>query len=236
MCCDLRWQLPLLVEVFSPPNLAVTLKSMSQRMLLVKASIDVCGTEIEHLEKICEMFGIQHQTVDMTGATPFDQLVAGLGEFNFLYLGAHADPYSFGEADGSRSNDWETFGSTLCSSQCLAPEAILLLGCCRGGLKGVAMRLFMACPKIDYVTGPGWTVTPEDITTGFHVFLYNMVIRKEQPSTSSKRASSATGYDFYYYDRVEIEDLVFGRACEAIIGSSIPGMPFVAPTGFPSSP
>ena len=78
----------------------------------------------------------------------------------------------------------------------------------------VAMQLFNACLKIDYVTGPRWTVTPQDITTGFHIFLYNLAIRREQPSTAASRASAGTGYDFYYYDRVELEDAVYSKLME----------------------
>ena len=72
----------------------------------------------------------------------------------------------------------------------------------------VAMSMFFACGKIDYVVGPRWTVTAKDITTAFHVFLYNLAVRREQPSTAASRSSLATGYDFYYYDRVEAEDSV----------------------------
>ena len=70
-------------------------------------------------------------------------------------------------------------------------------------------QLFGSCDQIDYVCGPRWTVTGDDITAGFHVFVYNMEIRREQPSTSVSRASKATGYDFFCYDRVEYEDKLF---------------------------
>jgi hypothetical protein len=197
-----------------------------KRMLLLKASNDVCAIEIQHIQKICEMFGIEHSVVELTDLADFPNQVQALGDFDFLYLGAHADVYGFGEADLSRYFDWEHFGVTLCSSMCLRPESVLLLGCCRGGLRMVAMKLFHACPKIDYITGPRWTVTPQDITTAFHVFLYNMVIRREQPSTAATRSSSATGYDFYYYDRVENDDCVFASIMEdrlkAEIASSAP--------------
>lgn len=185
-----------------------------KRMLLVKASNDVCATEIQHVQKICEMFRVEHKAVELLSLETFHTEAQTLGKFDFLYLGAHADVMSFGEADSSRSYDWEQFGSVLCSADCLQPESVLLLGCCRGGLKMVAMKLFLACSKIDYVTGPRWTVTPQDITTAFHVFLYNMVVRREQPSTAANRASAATGYDFYYYDRVESEDEVFTKAAQ----------------------
>jgi hypothetical protein len=36
----------------------------------------------------------------------------------------------------------------------------------------------------------------------------NLAIRSGQPSTAANRSSQATGFDFYYCDRVEIEDSV----------------------------
>jgi hypothetical protein len=185
-----------------------------QRMLFIKASHDVCATEVEHIQKICEMFNIQHCAIELDDLATFSNQVGPLGKFDFLYLGAHADVSGFGEANSAVYFDWESFAITLCSADCLCPESILLLACCRGGLRMVAMKLFYSCAKIDYLTGPRWTVTPQDITTAFHVFLYNMVIRREQPSTAAKRASEATGYDFYYYDRVETEDIIYTAAME----------------------
>jgi hypothetical protein len=88
----------------------------------------------------------------------------------------------------------------------LNAESVLLLGCCRGGLKKVASELFYYCSQIDYVCGPRWAVTGQDISAGFHIFIYNMEVRREQPSTAVNRASKGTGYDFFCHDRVEFED------------------------------
>ncbi len=182
---------------------------MKKRMLFIKASSDICATEVSHIEKICEMFHIEHKEIELVSLESFVTSVKSLGKFDYLYLGAHADQFGFGESSGEPSYFWVNFAATLCSTECLNPQSILLLGCCRGGLRMVAMKLFFGCPKIDYVLGPRWTVTPQDITTAFHVFLYNIAIRREQPSTATTRASTATGYDFYYYDRVEVEDVVY---------------------------
>ena len=181
---------------------------MQQRMLFVRASNDVCSTEVGHIQNICEMFGIEHHVIDLVTLDDFVEKALLLGKFDYLYLGAHADQYSFGESDGSPSFSWVEFATALCTADCLNPESVLLLGCCRGGLRMVAMSMFFACGKIDYVVGPRWTVTAKDITTAFHVFLYNLAVRREQPSTAASRSSLATGYDFYYYDRVEAEDSV----------------------------
>ena len=72
-------------------------------------------------------------------------------------------------------------------------------------MKAVAHKLFDNCPQIDYVCGPRWTIGSADIVTGFHVFIYNMLHRNEQPSCAVERASRATGYDFFCHDRVEVE-------------------------------
>jgi hypothetical protein len=187
---------------------------MPKRMLLMRASKDVCADEIVNITSICDMFGIEHVTVNLDNLDKFVSDVATKGHFDFLYLGAHADLFGFGEADSSTAFSWPDFAVSLCVSDCLNYGSILMLGCCRGGLRAVAMQLFLSCGKIDYVVGPRWTVTAQEITTGFHIFLYNMVCRKEQPSTATKRASKGTGYDFYYYDRVEAEDLFYSKHYE----------------------
>ena len=179
---------------------------MPKKLLILKASRDVCAAEVDHLKTIAEMFGMVHETFDLTHPASFQAAMVGHGKFDYIYIGAHADLSGFGESDGSTVMQWEQFALALCESQCLNRESILLLGCCRGGLRQVAMRLFSSCCEIDYVCGPRWTVTGLDITAGFHVFIYNMEARHEQPSCATERASKATGYDFFCYDRVEVED------------------------------
>lgn len=177
-----------------------------KHLLILKASNDICASELDHLRNIAEMFGMKHCTFDMKAVDDFKKSPCAKGKYDYIYLAAHADPDFFGTADGTVSIQWGEFASALCEVDCLNAECILLLGCCRGGLKGVSQMLFVSCDRIDYVCGPRWTVASHDITAGFHVFVYNMEVRKEQPSSAAKRASSATGYDFFCYDRVEFED------------------------------
>lgn len=179
---------------------------MGKRLLIVQASDDVCSAEIDHLKNIAEMFGMTHCVIKLERIEEFERKVCQGGTFDYVYLAAHANPQTFGTADGTISVSWDAFAMALCKSECLNAESILLLGCCRGGLWGVAARLFANCDQIDYVCGPRWTVTGHDLTAGFHIFVYNMEVRREQPSTAVGRASGATGYDFFCYDRVETED------------------------------
>lgn len=185
---------------------------MPKKLLILKASRDVCSAEIEHIKTIADMFEMDHEIVELNNPSTFETTMTGQGKYDYIYLGAHADTDGFGEADRSVTMEWESFAEALCKSQCLNSESILLLGCCRGGLRRVAMSLFLSCAQIDYVCGPRWTVTGLDITAGFHVFIYNMEIRHEQPSCASDRASKATGYDFFCYDRVEVEDNLVNMA------------------------
>jgi hypothetical protein len=179
---------------------------MAKRLLIVKASDDVCATEIDHLKNIAEMFGMTHCAVELTDMDDFKKKLCGGDKYDYLYLAAHASPFEFGSADNKVSITWGDLSLALCEAKCLNAGAILLLGCCRGGLRRVAETLFINCDQIDYVCGPRWTVTSQDLTAGFHVFIYNMECRNEQPSTAVRRASGATGYDFFCYDRVEVED------------------------------
>lgn len=179
---------------------------MPKKLLIIKASKDLCAAEVDHIRTIADLFGIVHETYDFIDPNAFRTAMIDRGKYDYIYLGAHADLFGFGERDGSVVMPWEDFGLALCNAHCLNRECILLLACCRGGLRRVALTLFLSCAEIDYVCGPRWTVTGLDITAGFHVFIYNMEARHEQPSCASERASKATGYDFFCYDRVELED------------------------------
>jgi hypothetical protein len=180
---------------------------MNKRLLIIKACTDVCGAEIDHLKSVAVIIGMDHCDCELKSIDEFKKQICAKGEkYDYIYLAAHAGRESFGEEEESVSIKWDDFALALCEIDCLNQECILLLACCRGGLNGVANTLFDNCTQIDYVCGPRWTVTGPDITAGFHVFIYNMEFRKEQPSTAVCRASNATGYDFFCYDRVEIED------------------------------
>jgi hypothetical protein len=182
------------------------------RLLFLKASSDICAAEVDHLKTVADMFHMESEIIEFVDREKFEKDVTGRKPFDYIYLAGHANPEGFGEADGSKFCSWWDFGTSLCATSILTNGSVLLLGCCRGGLRMVGWLLFQSCASIDYIAGPRWTVTGQDITTGFHVFIYNMLIRKEQPGTAAVRASAATGYDFFCHDRVEIDDDVFAQA------------------------
>lgn len=194
----------------------------TKRLLFIKAANDICGTELENIRSVLGMLGIVHSFVDLTepnmpadgipdgNETPPDYITQRLKElgisFDYIYLAAHANQHNFGDADNGNTFDWDSLARAICESEIMNSESILFLGCCRGGLKRVARKLFDGCDKIDYVCGPHWKVTKHEIATAFHVFLYNMEFRGEEPSTAVSRASTSVGYRFFFHDRIEIEN------------------------------
>lgn len=176
-----------------------------KKLLIVEASEDITCSETDHIKTVAGLFDMTHETCKFESPQQFNADRKDKPPVDYIYLAAHANPHGFGEPEGT-SHSWNDFGLVLCEINAIKSGSILLLACCRGGLRGVATKLFEACTQIDYVCGPRWTVTEQDLTTGFHVFIYNMESRKEQPSCAVERASRATGYDFFCYDRVEMED------------------------------
>jgi hypothetical protein len=177
-----------------------------KRLLIAKASNDVCVSELNHVRAIAQMLGIEVCTVSFASLAEFDATVSSLGKFNFIYLCAHASVDGFGEAGGGETITWEDFASSICSLGFLDTSALVFLACCRGGFAGIARRLFFTCGQIDYVCGPRWQARPSDLVLGFHALMYNLECRREQPTVAATRASAATGYEFFCYDRVEVEE------------------------------
>ena len=87
----------------------------------------------------------------------------------------------------------------------MIPEATLFMGCCRGGMKTVALKLLKECDKIDYICGPSWNTKGRDLVTAFTTFSLNRLSNGEEPAIAAERASKATGQTFICYDRQELE-------------------------------
>ncbi len=78
------------------------------------------------------------------------------------------------------------------------------MGCCRGGMKTVAIKIMMQCGKIDQICGPFWTLKGNDITKAFHIFVEALVRQKQDPVTAADRASQASNCKFLLYERLDL--------------------------------
>lgn len=143
------------------------------------------------------------KVIEWLSEDDFEQQVQG-SKFRIIYLGAHADLWGFGE-EGQPMHPWENLADVICQTDCMLPEGILILGCCRGGMKTVALKILKSCNKIDYIFGPNWKTKGGDLVIAFTTFIRNTITNEEEPCVSAKRASDATGQKFNCYDRQEFE-------------------------------
>ena len=176
-----------------------------KKMLILRATSDACDVEVSHIQTIAQMHQMEKPKVaDISSRDELKEAISDGNSYDYIYIAAHGDCDGFGDNEGFDMS-WEDFAFDLCTTDVLAQNCVLLLACCRGGFKYVAFDMFAGCDKIEYVFGPRWTLRAEDITAGFHTFIYNMESRRLQPNQAAERASNGTGYDFLCYDRVEVE-------------------------------
>lgn len=175
-----------------------------KNLLIIKGAKDICDVEVCQIKTIAGMFSMNviEQLIDTVDA--LEQLATHNCKFDYIYLAAHANPNGFGDPEGYFVS-WYDFSTGICPLDIVSSNAVFLLACCRGGVEKVGYDIFAGCDKIEYVCGPRWKVAAPDLTAGFHAFIYNMEFRRLQPDQAAKRASDATGYDFLWYDRVDIE-------------------------------
>jgi hypothetical protein len=175
---------------------------MCKRLLFLKATNDYEQQLVDHLKSVCSLLAvdfIEHQYADLSS---FESYAKTAGKFDCLYIAAHGDHRCFGDAKDTR---WADFAIVLCRAEVMNPNSIIFMGCCYGGLKRVALILFVSCPQITSVCGPKWTVDTANVPVALHTFLYNLLIAKEEPILAAERASASIGLSFPIYDRHELE-------------------------------
>lgn len=178
---------------------------MPGNCLFIKASATACGGEVQIIKDTLTNLHIDLNEIEWISQTDFLGQLADGRKYNLIYLGAHADSIGFGEREGWPLNSWEQFGTAICQSDCMVPEATLFLGCCRGGMKTVALKIMKMCDKIDYICGPNWNVTGNDLAAAFQAFAQSRIRRNEEPAVAAERASEATGRRFSSYDRQDLQ-------------------------------
>ncbi|MCC6837933.1 MAG: hypothetical protein IT234_05285, partial [Bacteroidia bacterium] len=179
--------------------------------LILKASDDICGAEMGLIENQFKLLGIEPVTHTIKSTKHLKEIIEESATknlaFNYVYLCTHGNSNVF-QIDFEGKSDtvtWADFGSVMCNYSILNDDTIFLLACCKGGLFQVAVDIMSVCGKINFVCGVKWTVSKWDLTTGFIVFIYNMVAKRAEPTYAAEKASLATDYTFACYDRDEVE-------------------------------
>ena len=176
---------------------------MSKTCLFLKAAAAACAQEEDLIRAHLKGMHVDMETIDWISAEDFPNRVDGK-KFEIIYLGAHADGMGFGESNGN-FYPWEALAAAICASDCMIPEGTLFLGCCRGGMKTVALKILMQCARIDYIMGPNWKSKGGDLANAFATFTRSRVIDGGEPAKAAVRATEAAGQMFTCYDRQALE-------------------------------
>lgn len=182
-----------------------------KRILILKASKDICGDEMSLISHHCRLLEMEvvEEEFDSEGnlIECLDRLEKESQNFDYLYLCTHGNTKEFlvDTGDSPSNIKWSRFSQLLCERDILNSESILLLACCKGGFFNVTADIFACCNRINFVCGVKWSVRPWDLTTGFVVFIHNIETKLAEPSYAAKKASLATDYTFVCYDRDEVE-------------------------------
>lgn len=174
------------------------------RILLIKA----CGLSSEDDEcngiiNFCKLLGFDHHVIKPKSLDELYEQIKINGEFDFIYFSAHGNEHGFANDNGTISDSWNNFSYQLCESGCLATDCMILLSCCRGGLREVASKLFFACEQISYIIGVKQSLYPHEMVAGFTIFLFNVTARSLDPVIASSKIEMATDLRFIGFDYKE---------------------------------
>lgn len=172
--------------------------------LFVTASTAACAGEAKLVRDCLQNLGITFREVEWLSPQDFHAQMKQGDKYDFIYLGAHADGNGFGEGANTALHSWESLAVEICSTECIRPNGTLFLGCCRGGMKAVAIKILTNCDTIDYICGPHWKVTGNDLTAAFQAFVQSRIKKNEEPCKAAERATEACGFRFSCYDRQEL--------------------------------
>jgi hypothetical protein len=174
-----------------------------KRLLIIKASQDVCGEELDLIQAQARMLGVDVVQKKADSPEELESVLKGAGRVDYFYLCSHGNREVF--QLGATEMSWSELGALTCVSGCLRSGSTFLMACCRGGLNRVAYDMFIACPEIDFIFGPSSVAFPTDLTTAFSVFLTQLETKGADQTHAARKASLAIDREFICFDRNVVE-------------------------------
>ena len=165
---------------------------------------DLNCKETDEITRALQELGFSVTHIEWTSIDSFKAEVQGK-KFSVLYLGAHADAKGFGHTADNASTSWEDFALALCTSECVAPDGILFMGCCRGGMKTVAIKLMLTCDKVAAIFGPNCNIKSSALRLAFRTFTQARYHDETDISEACKRATAGADREFCCFDRQQLE-------------------------------
>lgn len=174
-----------------------------KNLLFVRITPDVLTNSAQGLFSFVQHFDINITAKDIQKVEELEELLKG-NKFDYIYLAGHGDETCFTD-NGEFNLSWSDIGNLICKTDCLNPESIIMLYCCKGGMGSVVYTLMGMCENIKYVCGAKQSVSSLDLTTAFTMFLYHFEHRGINPVISAQKASLATDIRLECYDRGDVE-------------------------------
>ena len=180
------------------------------KCLIIIATSSACNTEVDAITRALKTHRVETLILEWVSQDDFLQQLGmpSAQKFDLVYLAAHAGVHGFGESGGFAQHNWDDLANAICWSTCMLPGATLFLGCCRGGMKTVALSILKGCDQIDYICGPVWNTKGTKLIQAFNSFAECKFAENLEPTAIRERMTSAAGQHFSCFDRQELESEV----------------------------
>lgn len=173
-----------------------------KELLIVRVTDDVPDTSVLDIYCHAAHYGINPSHIDVSSIKELESELK-IRKLDYIYFAGHGNETCFTNNE-SFLTSWSEIGQTVCKTNCLNPNSIILLYCCKGGINTVAYQLIAECDKLSYICGAKQNMRNIDLIIGFNVFLYNVEARNIDPVLAAEKATSATEIRFECFDRVDV--------------------------------
>ncbi len=173
-----------------------------KELLVVRVTPDIHDASVAEIYYHAQHYNINPSHIDISTIDELEQKLTGR-KIDYLYFAGHGSETCFTD-NNSFISSWEDIGNVVCRTNCLNPDSIVLLYCCKGGLNTVAYRLIAECDQISYVCGAKQNMRSIDLIIGFNVFIYNIEARNIDPVLAADKATAATEIRFECFDKTDV--------------------------------
>jgi len=173
-----------------------------KELLVVRVTNDVPDVSVQEIYCHATHYGINPSHIDISSIEQLKDELQGR-KLDYIYFAGHGNETCFSDNE-SFLTSWSVIGQIVCESNCLNPNSIILLYCCKGGINTVAYQLIAECNQLSYICGAKQNMRNIDLIIGFNVFLYNVEARNIDPVLAAEKATSATEIRFECFDRTDV--------------------------------
>lgn len=186
-----------------------------KNLLLIRVTSDIHDLSVENLFSMAVHFGIDVERKDIKTKDDLDNALNSGQKYDYIYFAGHGDKTCLTD-NCDLTLSWDDIGVSICSSECLNENSIIMLCCCKGGLSDVSFSLIAACDNVQYVCGAKQNVTIVDLMIGFNTFLYNVEKRNIDPVLAAEKSTLATEIRFQCHSRddVEFNPMYYNNFCK----------------------